>query len=213
MEARVIETGQQAILDGQPRLESYTLSNLAAGDPGVCGGTAQIFVEPLGYPMTVLVIGAGHVGKALAGLAKWSGYRVVLVDDRADLCHPNAVPDLDGYIVCDPARITDELDIQPHTYIAAVTRGLPVDLKLIPALLKSPSRYIGLIGSQRRWELTRRALLEQGEREADLQRIHAPIGLELEAETPTEIAVSILAEMIMVYRGGTGKPMRLAHQS
>ncbi|MFZ4827006.1 MAG: XdhC family protein [Phototrophicaceae bacterium] len=212
MEARVIEAGKQAILDGQARLESYTLNSLTAGDPGVCGGTAQIFVEPLGYPMTVLVIGAGHVGKALAGLAKWLGYRVVLSDDRADLCHPDVVPHLDSYIVCDPATITEQLDIQPHTYIAAVTRGLPVDLKLIPALLKTPSRYIGLIGSQRRWELTRRALLEQGVSDAEVQRIHAPIGLELEAETPNEIAVSILAEMIMVHRGGTGKPMGLVRQ-
>ena len=212
MESLVIEVGKQAILDGQTRLQTYTLNNLTAGDPGVCGGTAQIFVEPLGSAMTVLVIGAGHVGKALAGLAKWSGYRVVLADDRADWCNPEAVPHLDDYIVCDPAIITEQLTIQPNTYIAAVTRGLPVDIKLLPALLKTPSRYIGLIGSQRRWELTRRALLEEGIGETDLQRIHAPIGLEIEAETPSEIAVSILAEMIMVYRGGSGKPMHLAHQ-
>ena len=95
------------------------------------------------------------------------------------------------------------------TYVAAVTRGLPVDLNLIPALLATEAPYIGVIGSRRRWALTVKALKEErAMTDAQLARVRAPIGLELQAETPKEIAVSIMAEIIMLRRGGTGKPMR-----
>ncbi|MBZ0308058.1 MAG: XdhC family protein, partial [Anaerolineae bacterium] len=91
---------------------------------------------------------------------------------------------------------------------AAVTRGLPVDEKLIPALLETDAAYIGLIGSRRRWALTVKTLEEKGISREKLSRIHAPLGLELNAETPQEIAISILAEIIMTHRGGDGKPMK-----
>ena len=90
-----------------------------------------------------------------------------------------------------------------------MTRGLPIDVDLIPMLLGTDAAYIGLIGSRRRWTITVKTLMEQhGLSAEDLSRIHAPIGLEIEAETPKEIAVSIMAEMIMVQRGGTGQPMQ-----
>jgi len=90
-----------------------------------------------------------------------------------------------------------------------VTRGMPVDLDLIPSLLATDAPYIGLIGSRRRWALTVKALKEERALTDDrLRRVHAPIGLELNAETPQEIAISIMAEIIMVRRGGTGQPMK-----
>jgi xanthine dehydrogenase accessory factor len=209
MEGKVIEEALAAIADGKARLPTYTLNNLQDGDPGVCGGTAQIFIEPVAVSPMLLVIGGGHVGKALAELGKWSGYRVVLSDDRPEFCNPEYAPGLDDYVVCKPAEIVGAVNITSHTYIAAVTRGLPVDLKLIPALLDTPARYIGLIGSRRRWALTVKALREEiGLSETALARVHAPIGLELNAETPKEIAISILAEIIMLRRGGTGAPMK-----
>lgn len=208
MEARVIQEALAALAEGSPRMPSYSLNDLAAGDPGVCGGTLQVFIEPIGVAPTLLVIGGGHVGKALAELGKWSGYRVLLSDDRAEFCNPDYVAGLDGYIVCKPGEVNERVTITRQTYIAAVTRGLPVDIHLIPALLKTDAAYIGLIGSRRRWALTVKALRDDyGMQEEQLERIHAPIGLELEAETPKEIALSIMAEIVMVRRGGTGKPM------
>jgi xanthine dehydrogenase accessory factor len=208
MEARVIQEALEAMQDGQTRLKSYTLNSLEAGDAGVCGGTAQLFIEPVNLMPTLLVIGGGHCGKALAELGKWMGYRVVLSDDREAFCNPDEVPDLDEYIVCKPAEIPDHIRIDTHTYIAAVTRGIPVDIELIPALLKTPAPYIGVIGSSRRWALTEKALREQyALDDTVLSRIRAPIGLELEAETPKEIALSIMAEIVMVRRGGTGVSM------
>ncbi len=208
MEAKVISVAQLTIADGQTRIVSYTLNSLDDGDPGICGGTAEIFIEPVESVPTLLVIGGGHVGKVLAELGKWAGYRVILSDDREAYCSPEYAPDLDGYLVCKPADVPAQMTIDRRTYVAAVTRGLPVDLGLIPALLATDAAYIGLIGSRRRWALTAKALKENGLDDVQLTRIHAPIGLELEAETPKEIAVSILAEIIMVRRGGTGAPMR-----
>ncbi len=209
LEAQAVKEALAALGDGQTRRRSYVLNDLAAGDPGVCGGTVEIFVEPIGVAPVLLVIGGGHVGKALAQLGKWMEYRVILSDDRAEFCNPEYIPGLDRYVVCPPAEITQQVPIDGQTYVAAVTRGLPVDTNLIPALLASEAAYIGLIGSRRRWALTARTLKEQhGLTDADLARIHAPIGLELQAETPKEIAVSILAEMIMRRRGGSGQPMQ-----
>ncbi len=209
MEALVVQEALAALADGQTRMRSYTLNDLEAGDPGICGGTVDVFVEPLGVVPTLLVIGGGHVGRALAQLGKWMEYRVVLTDDRPEFCNADYLPGLDGYVVCKPGEIVQQTHINAQTYVAAVTRGLPIDTNLIPALLATDAAYIGLIGSRRRWSLTAKALVEeQGVTRAQLERIHAPIGLELQAETPKEIALSILSEITMLRRGGTGKPMQ-----
>lgn len=209
MEHEVIQEALVALSDGKPRTHSYRLNDIAAGDPGVCGGTATMFFEPIGLAPTLLVIGGGHVGKALAELGKWAGYRVILSDDREAFCNADYLPGLDDYLMCKPDEIVKQITINSQTYVAAVTRGVPVDKHLIPALLQTDAAYIGLIGSRRRWELTMQMLAdEQGVTREQLQRIHAPIGLELQAETPKEIAVSILAEIIMIQRQGTGEPMQ-----
>lgn len=208
MESRVIQDAQAAISDGQTRIVTYSLNDISAGDPGICGGTARFFIEPSAQAPTLLVIGGGHCGKALCELGKWSGFRVVLSDDRPDFCNAEYIPGLDGYLVVPPAELPQHISINSMTYIAAVTRGLPVDKDLLPALLQTDAAYIGLIGSRRRWALTIKALSEGGLSKEDLKRVHAPIGLELNAETPQEIAVSIMAEIIMHYRGGDGRPMQ-----
>ena len=209
MESLVVQEAIAAIQDRKTRLPSYSLNDLANGDPGVCGGTLQVFIEPVGSAPTLLVIGGGHVGKALAELGLWSGWRVILSDDRPAYCNPEYVGGLAGYVVCKPSQISEQVAINNQTYIAAVTRGLPVDVDLIPTLLATEAAYIGLIGSRRRWSLTMKALRdERGLSDMDFQRIYAPIGLELNAETPQEIAVSIMAQIVMLRRGGDGKAMR-----
>lgn len=209
MESRVIHTARQCLLDGQARVETYTLNDVSMGDAGICGGTARIFIEVISIAPLLLVIGGGHVGKALAELGKWMGFRVVLADDRAEYANVEHVKGLDGYIVCKPSEVVERVTIDKNTYVAAVTRGLPVDLELLPALLRTPARYIGLIGSRRRWSVTVNALLERDTSLKEvLKRVRAPIGLEVGAESPREIALSILAEITMIRRGGTGKPMQ-----
>jgi xanthine dehydrogenase accessory factor len=208
MENRVLERASEVIAGEQPEMLHYDLVDPADGDPGVCGGQMDIFMEPIMPDPTVLVIGCGHVGQALADLAKWVGFRVIVSDDRADLCSPENIPDADAYLVCAPAEIVEKATIHAQTYVASVTRGVPFDVAMLPMLLKTEAPYIGVMGSRRRWATTVQELKVQGIPEETLMRIHAPIGLELEAETPREIAVSIIAEIIARQKQGTGEAMK-----
>ncbi len=208
LESKVIEVGVAAIRAARPELIRYQMSDMSAGGVGICGGTVEVFVEPILPPPTVLVIGCGHVGREVAELAKWIGFRVCVSDDRVELCSPEHIPGMDGYYPVDGAELADHITITSQTYIAAMTRGQVVDVDLLPSLLVSPARYIGLIGSRRRWALTAGELRARGITEEQLARVHAPVGLEIQAETPREIAVSVMAEVIMVQRGGDGQQMR-----
>lgn len=208
MENRAIKLAQDCIADGRPRTATYQLADPNSGDAGVCGGTVEVFIEPLLTTPTLVIVGAGHVGRALAHAAKWCGFRVIVTDDRVELCTPSQTPDADEYL---PGPLVDQLqkiDITPQTYFALVTRGFPIDVNVLPTLLQSPAAYIGVIGSKRRWLTAAGALHEQGVSDEQLKRVHAPIGLELNAETPEEIAISIMAEIIMRRRGGDGRPMK-----
>lgn len=207
LENRVIAGALQAIAAGRPRLLEYNMADPGRGDPGVCGGQVEIFVEPILPKPTLVVIGAGHVGKAVAHLAHWLGFIVVVSDDRVDFCTPEFVPDADSYLPIAMADLPNQMDINPWTYLVLTTRGVNVDIEGLPALLDTPAAYIGVIGSQRRWATARKELAAIGVPPEKMERVRSPIGLELNAETPEEIAVSIMAEIIMLRQGGSGAVM------
>ena len=201
LESLVVEEALASLADGQTRLKTYSLNN-QEGDPGVCGGTAQIFIEPIALAPTLVVIGMGHVGKALAEMGKWLGFRIVACDDRQEFCNETSLPGMDEYVVCNPEEITEHVRINMQTYIAATTRGVSFDIDLLPSLIDTNAPYIGVIGSRRRWALTAKTLTsERGISDDQIARVRSPVGLELQAETPKEIAVSIMAEIIMLRRG------------
>ncbi|MBK7916247.1 MAG: XdhC family protein [Chloroflexi bacterium] len=200
LEARVTAVAQEMFHDTQPRIIPYALVDPARGDPGVCGGEMEIYMETYQPPASVLVIGCGHVGQAVAGLAHWLGYRVIVTDDRVELASPTVIPDADVYLPGDFAAIWPQLTITANTYIVVVTRNVLVDQAILPRLVSSRAPYIGVMGSRRRWAETQRLLLAAGLPEADLTRFHSPIGLELKAEDPQEIAISIMAEIIQFRR-------------
>jgi xanthine dehydrogenase accessory factor len=209
LESRVVRDALQALQEGKPRLVHYPLVNPAAGDAGVCGGEVEVFVEPVRPEPTVLVVGGGHVGRALVHLAKWLGYRVVLSDDRAEFCTPEAVPGADSYLCLPLERLAREFQFTAETHIVLTTRNMQVDVEGLPPLLEVPHAYLGVIGSRRRWAAAVAAMEAQGVARDKLAQIHAPVGLELNAETPEEIALSILAEITMVRHAGTGGSMKL----
>ena len=209
MESRVVRAALEAMADGRPRMVVYQLVDPAAGDPGVCGGEVEIFVEPIQPPPTLLVIGAGHVGRALVRLGHWLGWRVVLADDRPEYCRPEWAPGADDYLCVSARQLPSQFAFTPQTYIVMPTRGTVIDIEALPGLLDVPQAYLGVIGSRRRWATAERQLREAGVPAEKLARVHAPMGLELQAETPEEIAVSIVAEIIMLRGQGTGQPMRV----
>jgi xanthine dehydrogenase accessory factor len=208
MENRVIHEALQSIEDGQSRLLAYSMTDPARGDPGVCGGQLEVYVEPVIPKATLVVVGSGHVGKAVVHLAHWLDFNVVVSDDRAEFCTPDSTPGGDQYLPIPMAKLPEQLEITRWTYLVLTTRGANIDIDGLPALLDTPAAYIGIIGSQRRWATTRKQLLENGVPAEKLQRVHSPIGLELNAETPEEIAVSILAEILMLRNQGSGKSMK-----
>jgi len=207
LEHRVLDEAWIAITDGKPRLLKYSMTDPERGDPGVCGGQVEVFVEPILPPEKIIVIGGGHVGKAVAHLAKWLGFRVAISDDRTEFCTPEMNPDADEFYPVPMADLPKHVNINRQTYLILTTRGASTDIPGLPALLETRAAYIGVIGSRRRWAMTVKGVKEAGAADAKIARIHSPMGLELNAETPEEIAVSILAEIIMLRNGGDGKQM------
>ncbi|MCP3992384.1 MAG: XdhC family protein [Actinomycetia bacterium] len=194
METRVVAEGLEAMVDRKPRRLTYPLVDPAAGDPGVCGGEVELYLEPHMPQTTIYVIGTGHVGQAVVELATWLGYRVVAWDDRPALAEA-----VEAAHTTMTGPIAEAIEIEPideHTMVIMATRNVQLDTELLPKLLATPTPYVGLMGSTRRWDTTRKRLLDAGISEADLDRVNAPIGIEIQAETPAEIAVSILAEVI-----------------
>ncbi len=207
MENRVLAVALEAIADGLPQIVRYDLADPGRGDPGVCGGQLEVFVEPIRPRPTLVVIGAGHVGKAVAYLAGFLGFKVVVSDDRDGFASPENIPDADAYFTGLMDELPEKIPINPQTFFVLCTRNVEVDAEGLPALLDTPAAYIGVIGSRRRWETTRQKLAEKGIAESLLDTVVSPMGLEINAETPEEIAVSILAEIIMLRHGGDGSRM------
>ena len=207
LENRVIKAALQTLEDGKAQTLSYTMTDPARGDPGVCGGQVKVFVEPIYPPPTLVVIGAGHVGKAVVHLAKWLGFRVVVSDDREEFCNPESTPGADEYYPVEMGLLVEKLKVTKQTYLVVTSRGSNVDAVGLPSLLESNAAYIGVIGSKRRWATTVKVLKEKGVAEDLINKVRSPMGIELQAETPEEIAVSIMAEILMVRDKGNGKMM------
>jgi xanthine dehydrogenase accessory factor len=207
LENRVIQAALQTLKDGKAQTLSYTMADPSRGDPGVCGGQVEVFVEPILPTATLVVIGAGHVGKAVVHLAKWLGFRVAVCDDRAEFCNPESTPGADEYFQVEMGKLGESLKVTKQTYLVVTSRGSAVDAAGLPSLLKSEAAYIGVIGSKRRWATTVKALKEKGVADELIAKVRSPMGLELQAETPEEIAVSIMAEVLMVRNSGTGDSM------
>ncbi len=209
LERRVRAAAMESMQDGEARYLTYEMNNPTEGDAGICGGTVEVYVEPMLPKPTLLLIGAGHVGKAVVHLSKWLDFHVVIVEDNAEFCTPEHIPGGDEYLAIAMEEITNHVQINTQTFIVMATRGADVDALALPDLLKSTAAYIGVIGSRKRWLEASKLTRARGVDEDELKRVHSPIGLEIEAETPEEIAVSIMAEVLMIRHGGTGKQMSI----
>jgi xanthine dehydrogenase accessory factor len=159
----------------------------------------------------LFVYGGGHVGRAVAFLGKWLGFRIVIYDDRADYATAEAVPNAHVRLTGPLDEALSATEFTPDTYIVAVTRAYKLDVAFLKRAVDMPTAYIGVMGSRRRVQEVFKALRAEGVPDEQLARLRAPVGLELNAETPEEIAVSVLGEIVMLRRGGSGEPMKATY--
>ncbi len=160
----------------------------------------RAFLETLSAPPTLYLFGGGHVSLSVARVARTAGFKVVVVDDRPAFANPERFPEADESRVLPMATAVAALPIDRTSYIVAVTRGHQHDEPVIEQAIRTPAAYIGMIGSKRKVALMWRRLRERGASESELARVHAPIGLPIGADTPGEIAVSIVAQLVEVRR-------------
>jgi xanthine dehydrogenase accessory factor len=188
-------------------LAKYDLNDDFAQENGlVCGGQMQVYIEPLEPTPRLYVIGAGHVGYHLARLAHTIGFRTHVLDDREKFANKERFPDADEISVESIPEWLHRADIPSNAYVVVVTRGHTHDLDALRALAARDLRYLGLIGSRAKVARIYEALLAEGMPPECLQRVRAPVGLDIGAVSPEEIAVAILAELIAVRRGKIDDP-------
>ncbi len=196
----VVESARRLIQQEDARLVSLVIENGPV--------SLRVMMELIRHEPQLIICGAGHIGQALAPIAQLLGFEVIVIDDRADYASPDLFPDGVRMIVKPFAEALASWPMSPSTSIVIVTRGHKHDESCLRILLDASPRYIGMIGSARRVITVFRRLLDEGYPMAAIERVHAPIGLDIGARTPAEIAVAILAEVILSKHGGTGAPKR-----
>lgn len=207
MEAAALQEAREALAEGTSRTSYFSLLGESSTDLGVCGGDARVFIEVLSAKPTLLIAGAGHVGQPLALIGQQLGFRVVVADDRAEFANKDRFPGADELIVGPYEDLSQKVEAGPQTYLVIATRGHEFDEAVLQEFIDCSAAYIGMIGSKRKVRAVFESLLAKGVDGARLARVYAPIGLRTGGQTPAEIAVSILAEIVAVRRGGTGEPM------
>ena len=193
---------REAITSRKPQLVHYELDDDFAQETGlVCGGQMSVYIEPIEPSPELYVVGAGHVGFCLANMAQDLGFQVHVVDDREKFANRERFPSATEVVAEDIPAWLERTNIPAHAYVVVVTRGHTNDLDAMRTLLPKELRYLGLIGSRAKVARISDQLLAEGVNPQLLTQVNAPIGLDIGAVTPQEIAVSILAELIAVKHG------------
>jgi len=196
-------------LDRDASRKASDLMVLGKNDYVVAENGAEYFVEAYTTPPQMVLCGGGHVSKAIAPLAKTVGFRVFVTDDREEFANADRFPEADRLVVAAPEDALPQLPINQNTFIIVATRGHRYDNVALDVAARTPAKYVGLMGSRRKTILIYEDLLRGGMPIERVREIRSPIGLDVRARTPEEIAVSIIAEVLMFRLGGTGLPMKL----
>lgn len=200
LEATICQEAMSVLREAKARMLHFDLSGEEEGDQMLCGGEMDIFIEPILPQPTLYIFGAGHISLSISKIAKMVGFRVVVIDDRAEFANPERFPEADEIVAEDFSAAFSRLKINNASYIAIVTRGHQFDEKVLEWAVKTEARYIGMIGSKKKNEVIFAHLQSKRISEDILEQVHTPIGLDIGAETPEEIAVSIMAELITIKR-------------
>ena len=197
LQAAMADLATQMLADGRSGVQSLPSA----------GGPVRVYVESYLPAPVLLVVGAGHVGQMVAQVGAMSGFDVWVLDDRPQYANAQRFPEA-SRILCGP--FTQELaalNLGPQHYVVLMTRGHHHDRESLAQVIDAPVAYLGMIGSRTRIETIYELMRAEGVKDELLERVRAPIGLDIGARTPAEIAISVMAEMIAVRRGGTGAPL------
>ncbi|MGD0956883.1 MAG: XdhC family protein [Candidatus Acidiferrales bacterium] len=206
VEAEVWAAAKEVIQAEQPRKMTFNLNQDAAYDAGlICGGTLEIFVEPILPHPNLYVFGGGHISSAVARAASAAGFAVTVADDREAFANTERFPMAEKLYTSYEEAFAK---IQPNasSYLLIVTRGHKDDMRVLAWAVRTDARYIGMIGSKRKVLSVYKALEKERYSPEEFERVHAPVGLDIAALTPEEIAVSITAELIAVRRNAGNLP-------
>ena len=201
VEAEVWQAAREVMESEKPRSLTFNLNQDPKFDTGlVCGGTLDIFVEPVLPPASLYIFGAGHVSVNLYKVAGNAGFDVTVVDDREAYANRDRFPGAKEIIAEDFDKAMARLVPSESSYLVIVTRGHRDDMRVLRWAVKTPARYVGMIGSKRKTITIFQELTKEGLAPELFERVHAPVGLDIGAITPEEIAVAITAELIAARR-------------
>ncbi|HTJ87412.1 MAG TPA: XdhC/CoxI family protein [Terriglobales bacterium] len=201
VEAEVWQAAREVMESEKPRTLTFDLNQNPKYDTGlVCGGTLDIFIEPVLPPALLYIFGAGHVARSLCEIASHAGFDVTVVDDRESYANRERFPNAREIIAEDYELAMGRVSPSETSYIVIVTRGHRDDMRVLRWAVQTQARYIGMIGSKRKTITIFRELVKEGLPERLFERVHAPIGLDIGAITPEEIAIAITAELIAARR-------------
>ncbi len=194
VEAKIIELALSSISDGIPKTVPFDLNEKNGGL--LCGGQIVVFIEPVLPKPRMLILGAGHVGKALSAAARFSGFEVTVIDDRPEYANRENLPDADTIVVNEFSNPFMGIEVDAHSYVVIATRGHTHDLEALRAALGTGATYIGLVGSRSKKLVLLDSLRDFGFPDEVVQRVIIPVGLPIGSVTPEEISISIMAQII-----------------
>jgi len=201
VEAEVWQAAKEVMQDEKPRSLTFNLNNNPKYDSGlVCGGTLEIYIEPVLPVATLYIFGAGHVSLNLYKVARMASFDVIVVDDRETYANRERFPEAKEVYAEDFDRVLNQLSPNESSYLVITTRGHRDDMRVLRWAVETPARYIGMIGSQRKVIAIYKELEREGISREQLERVYAPMGVDIGAITPEEIAVSVAAELIAIRR-------------
>jgi xanthine dehydrogenase accessory factor len=198
-EAEVRKEAQSIMETGKAKLLTFDLKDIDPEDSAlVCGGFMEVYVEPVLPAPTLFIFGAGHVSKALAEAAKPVGFKIAIIDDRVKYANEERFPSADAFYIDEWEHAYSRLPINDSSFLFLATRGHQFDLICLRHAIQSPARYIGVLGSLKKAKILLDLLEKEGTDPSLFKRVCVPAGLDIGSETPEEIAVSIVAELIAV---------------
>lgn len=201
VEKQVIEKAKAVLESGVSQIFHFDMTGTGREAAMICGGQVDILMEPIDLPEALYLFGAGHISQSTALLGKRLGFRIVVIDPRPDYNNRDRFPTADVLVVKDFTEAFKELNVTRNDYIIIYTTGHLFDEECLTFAVTTDAKYIGMIGSRKKSAEVKKRVQEKGTSKEKIDLVHSPIGLEIGAETPEEIAVSILAEVIKVKRG------------